>query len=242
LQRNNFYELYPVTALLLLLIVGFFALEQVAQHKLSEEFDTPRFVWGLPPTVTEALGALRVSKVRDGEVWRLLSSVFLHDGVLHLLLNASGLVFLGRLCEPKLSSAKFFTVFLLSGLGGSALSFGIHHRQEYYSAVGASGALMGLLGVLLTHSLRERDHALRDLTLRLLGGMVVLSLALSASLDHAGHVGGLLTGAVLGLTVGEYTTSRHAARWRLPAYVGALVLTASLGFAVWNYFSQLAGK
>ncbi|MEM7231733.1 MAG: hypothetical protein AAF517_06145, partial [Planctomycetota bacterium] len=58
-------------------------------------------------------------------------------------------------------------------------------------------------------------------------------------LDHAGHLGGFLTGALLGLTIPRFTTSEHAARWRIPAYIIGAVVATSLGFGLWRYFSYL---
>ncbi|RSK36230.1 rhomboid family intramembrane serine protease [Hymenobacter metallilatus] len=137
-----------------------------------------------------------------GQPWRLLTSVFLHGSVAHLLMNMASLVFLGLLTERLTGSRRLLLVYGLCGVGGSLASLWWH--TQGVNSVGASGAIFGLYGLLLATLLR-RPRALAR-TQRYTVGLFVLYL-LAGSLagglqtyatDNAAHLGGLVTGAVLG--------------------------------------------
>lgn len=138
-----------------------------------------------------------------GEPWRLLSSVFLHGGLLHLVVNAYALYALGRLTEQLYGSLRLWLIFLLSGIAGSASSavWGGAARLS----VGASGAIFGLLGAALTILLARRKalrpEARRPLIVNLLV-VIGLNLYVGYSLkvvDNLAHLGGLGGGVVVGL-------------------------------------------
>jgi len=137
-----------------------------------------------------------------GEPWRLLSSTFLHGGVAHLLLNMSSLVFLGLLTERLTGSRRLLLVYLLCGVGGSLASLWWHTAGV--NSVGASGAIFGLYGLLLATLVRRPlafSRPERYTVLLFVFYLMVSSLTggLQAhTTDNAAHVGGLLTGAVLG--------------------------------------------
>lgn len=137
--------------------------------------------------------------------WRLLTSTFLHGGVAHLLLNMSSLVFLGLLTERLTGSGRLLLVYLLCGVGGSVASLWWH--AQGVNSVGASGAIFGLYGVLLATLARHPGAFSRTerytvllFVLYLLVGSLTGGLQAHAT-DNAAHVGGLLTGAVLGVTL-----------------------------------------
>jgi membrane associated rhomboid family serine protease len=169
----------------------------------------------------------------------MISAGFLHGGFLHILLNGMMLLDLGRHCEPFLSSWKFLAAYVVCLAGGSAgsliqsIATGVPGR----SSVGASGALCGLIGLLLAHSFRERDREMRDGILRDVGGLVVLSL-LFPGIDHAAHLGGFIAGGIFGLSVGPYISSREAARWRYPGYAAGAVGLGCLAWALVQYFQN----
>ncbi|GAB2767540.1 rhomboid protease GluP [Hymenobacter luteus] len=139
--------------------------------------------------------------------WRLLTSCFLHGGPAHLLLNMASLVFLGLLAESLVGSRRLLTAYLLSGVGGSLLSWFWH--TQGLNSVGASGAIFGLYGLLLTTLLRRPAAFTRPerytvllFVLYLLAGSLTSGLQAHTT-DNAAHVGGLLTGFLLGLLPGR---------------------------------------
>ena len=237
LQRR-FYDDFPVTSLLLLLIIGFFVLEVLAAQKLGGGFlgdDHERKAWN---EAFRRLGSMHPRLIADeGEYWRLLSAVFLHGSLLHLLFNAYVLFDLGRFCEPIVSPYKFFTIFVLSGLGGTLASFANGLLVRGPGSLGASGALCGLIGMLLVYSIKERHRQLRESLVRWVIFIAVFSFL--PGIDHMGHIGGFVVGCLLGLTVKDYITSAQAERWRLPSYVLGAALGSSLILALWNYFSEI---
>lgn len=136
------------------------------------------------------------------EPWRLLTSTFLHGGVAHLLLNMSSLILLGLLTERLTGSGRLLLVYLLCGVGGSLASLWWHTAGV--NSVGASGAIFGLYGLLLATLVRRPAAFSRPERYTVL--LFVFYLMISSltgglqahTTDNAAHVGGLLTGAVLG--------------------------------------------
>src|SRR3954452_19279605 len=88
-------------------------------------------------------GALSRTTVNDGEIWRLVTSGFLHAGLLHLLFNMYALYILGNLLEPALGKLRFGIVYFVSLLSGS---FAVLLLSPNEFTLGASGAVFGLMG------------------------------------------------------------------------------------------------
>lgn len=134
--------------------------------------------------------------------WRLLTSVFLHGGPAHLLLNMGSLLLVGLLAEAQVGRWRWLLTYLLSGAGGSLVSLWWHVRGV--SSVGASGAIFGLYGLLLGLLLIRALPANRAERAGIIG--ILLYFALSSfvgglegvTTDNAAHIGGLITGVLCG--------------------------------------------
>lgn len=134
--------------------------------------------------------------VAQGEYHRLLSAMFLHFGPIHLLLNMYCLFLVGPSLERALGRLRFSTLYLLSGLSGSALSYLFGPSQEI--AAGASGAVFGLFaGFYVLERRRGSDVSQISVTI---GINLVLSFAING-IDWRGHVGGLVGGALVTLAL-----------------------------------------
>lgn len=142
------------------------------------------------------LGANYAPLVREGEVHRLVSSMFLHIGPLHLFLNASALVSVGPSLEARLGRLGFATLYLVSGFLGSVASFVWHLSNPAVSA-GASGALCGAIGAGAVLAHKAENPALRGSLIR--WGMSTIVFGALVRADNAAHLGGLVSGAALGL-------------------------------------------
>ena len=153
--------------------------------------------------VMEALGSrmgwLDGAAVMRGEWWRLVSATLLHGSVLHIAGNAFVLFFLGRIVENVHGRSAWIAAYVGGGIGGGLLSMwlnGVH-------SLGASGAILGLLGVIAAFGLRYGDQipkAFRD-SFRLDIWFFVLFvgvLSLLPAVDWAGHLGGFLVGFAVG--------------------------------------------
>ncbi len=154
------------------------------------------------PTSQELLhwGANYGQWTLSGDWWRLVSSMFLHIGVIHIALNMWCLWSLGMLCESLYGPWTFAAVYLICGVGGSLASIAWH---PYGVSAGASGAIFGIAGALIA-SLKFGEFSLpRSLVssqLSSLVGFLAYSLifgAISGRTDNAAHAGGLVTGLVL---------------------------------------------
>jgi len=137
----------------------------------------------------------------NGEWWRILTAVFVHVGLMHLLVNMAILLNIGLFTERLFGNGGFTLLYLLSGLGASLAS--LVWRPEMVSA-GASGAILGLygglLGFLMLHRQVIPSEVLRPImksALFFLGFNLIYGLAKS-EVDMAAHVGGFATGFCVG--------------------------------------------
>jgi membrane associated rhomboid family serine protease len=135
--------------------------------------------------------------------YRLISSQFVHGGLLHLVNNLYGLFFAGICLTPVLKNKRMILCYLACGLGGSVASILSHPATV---SVGASGAIFGLFGIALTLDLLgdKRLAVLRKFILINTTVFICFNLllgAISRGIDNAGHVGGLITGVALGIAI-----------------------------------------
>ncbi len=166
--------------------------------------------------------------VAAGEPWRLLASTCLHWGSLHLLGNMIGLWSLGRLVEQIFGSGRFFVMYTLAGVGGAVASYVFGTGVS----VGASGAVLGILGAAIAELTFRRGATPAQPSDRfrrvLLSNLLFIAAAqlaigsLYAMIDQAAHVGGLLCGGLVGVALSP--ARRFAARLR--PVVAALVVAA----------------
>ena len=224
--------------------VAFFALEFILNKKIVTHEGGS--LWVIGGQILENLGSSRESRVLDGEVWRLVSACFLHAGALHVGCNMYVFFSLGRTCEPLIGTHRFLTTYLACGLLASSTSFVWHLKEVGNSAsVDASGAIAGLIGLLLGFSIRHRDRQLRRQIIQWIIFMAVISLVMSSSqtisLDHAGHIGGLVAGFVFGLFIPPYVSSQSGRRWKIPCWIAIAVTAACLGISVWTQYQAWNG-
>jgi rhomboid protease GluP len=154
-------------------------------------------------------GALIPALVAQGEAWRLVSSVFLHAGITHLGFNMLSLYFLGSFTEEAFGRARFFALYLLSGISGGLayLYFGAFDQP----AVGASGAIFGLLGGILGYALRRGTFSWQNPLIRQLLILLAFNLYLGfsiANISNTAHLGGLAGGALFGWLMAPTSYSR----------------------------------
>jgi len=139
--------------------------------------------------------ALNAGQIRvNGEWWRIFTSGFLHFGVLHLAMNMYALYAIGRLLEKQLGPVRYALAYMTSLLGGS---FGALLLEPNALTMGASGAIFGLLGLLVV-LFRSRGVGINESGL---GQVLLLNLFISFSgyVSLGGHAGGFIVGALLGV-------------------------------------------
>ncbi len=180
-------------------------------------------------------GALIPASVADGQAWRLVSSIFLHSGFAHLALNMLSLYFLGSFVEGAFGRGRFLALYLLSGLSGGIayLYFG---GGLYEPAVGASGAIFGLLGGILGYSLRRGTFSWQNPLIRQLLILLAINLYIGFSIENisnTAHLGGLVGGLAFGWLVAPTVYSRKRARALAP--VLAILAAELLLLAAWFF-------
>ena len=192
-----------VTPTLVALNVAVFAWTVFTSGSFSRNDQAPLFRdWALVPVL-----------VADGEWWRVITGGFLHFGPIHLLFNMMALWVIGRDIEPALGHARFLAVYLVSLLGGSAAVMLFSTPNALVA--GASGAVFGLMGALAVLLRRLR------IPLGQVGGLIIVNLVITfllPGISVAGHLGGLITGALATATLVYAPAQRRA-----PVQAGALV-------------------
>ncbi len=140
--------------------------------------------------------------VQNGEVWRILTSAFLHVGLIHLVVNMYSLAIIGTQVETFIGKWKFLFIYFISAIGGNLLS--LVFSQANVVSVGASGALFGLMGALLYFGYHYRlylSEAIRNqiipiILINLLIGFIV------PGIDNVAHIGGLIGGYLASMAFG----------------------------------------
>jgi len=182
-------------------------------------------------------GANNGAATTDGEWWRLLTSMFLHYGVLHLAMNMWALFDAGRFLEKLLGRPAYLLAYLGSGLAGGFASIAWHGDQTW--SAGASGAVFGVYGAILGYMLREKHRVPRGIfqplmrsMLGFIGYNVLFGLAKSG-IDNAAHFGGLVGGLALGwlLALPVDAEIRRTA-WRGRLQLGALAVAVLIAVGV----------
>lgn len=143
-------------------------------------------------------GAFGVAEImEDGSFYRMFTSMFLHADTQHLFNNMIILFFVGEIVEKKVGHIPYALIYFLSGIAGDVFSMGIELLSgEYYSSVGASGAVFGVEGALLLLVLLNHGK-LESITMGRLAFAVLFSLYCgftSTNTNNAAHVGGILVG------------------------------------------------
>uniref|UniRef100_A0ACD5TTF4 Uncharacterized protein n=1 Tax=Avena sativa TaxID=4498 RepID=A0ACD5TTF4_AVESA len=173
---------------------------------------------GPSPATMVKMGALVWDKVVHGhEGWRLFTCMWMHAGILHLLANMLSLLLIGLRLEQQFGYVRIGGIYMLSGLGGSVLS-SLFIRGSI--SVGASGALFGLLGAMLSELLSNwtiyTNKVAAVLTL-LFVVAVNLVLGILPHVNNFAHIGGFITGFLLGFVLLMRPHFGWMERYGLPA-------------------------
>ena len=183
----------------------------------------------------------------DHEFWRLFTSIFIHFGLLHILMNMLCLVSAGPLVERLFGHFGFAALYVLSGLGGSIVSV---WSQPMAIIAGASGAIFGTFGGLLGFLAIRHAEIPFSILRRLRGGAIgfvaynILFSAFVPGISMAAHLGGLVTGFFCGLLMTVVSPGDVRARSGLtPALLQAGVAgLVAVGLAVLGYTGLDSGK
>ena len=185
-QQQIYKSSYITIALLVVNVVIFFLSNSVME-----------WIYEKGAMITEIV-------LRDGQYYRLFSAMFLHADLQHLFNNMIMLALGGAIVENYTGHAFYFFLYMLSGLFGNMISMA--HEIFYglnWVSLGASGCIMGLVGFVIVWIIVNRRTFVRSrnliVRLTLLGVFVINACFFQKGANTAAHLGGLMTGAVLGV-------------------------------------------
>lgn len=178
----------PMTAVLLILNVLVFLIVEITGG--SEKIDHMlKFGAAYTPLILE-----------QGEWYRLITCMFLHFGISHLVNNMLLLFVLGGRLERTVGKLRFLFIYFIGGVAGNLVSLAVDLKTlDFAVSAGASGAIFAVMGAMIYVVLRKRGRV-EDLTTRQMLIMAALSLYFgltSSGVDNAAHIGGLLSGFLI---------------------------------------------
>nr|MBA2538821.1 rhomboid family intramembrane serine protease [Deltaproteobacteria bacterium] len=178
------------------------------------------------PGVLLRSGAMVRGRVDDGEWWRLISCVFVHVGPVHLIVNAIGVYFLGKVLEEIFGTSRTIAIYLGAGLAGAVASY---LASPIGVSAGASGAIFGVLGAAFIELTLHRGRYRAAWKRGMWGGLLVVTIAqagigfLYPVIDQWAHGAGLVAGVLLG------TLLSPSVRWaRVGAIAGHVIAVAGV--------------
>jgi rhomboid protease GluP len=176
-----------LTQLFIMAFWGIFLLELFLSQSLDPSIQT-----------LVSMGAMVPGLAHDPtEAYRFLAHLFLHGSFLHVIMNSIALYFSGRFLEMLVGRCWFFIIFLLSGYGGAMVA--LNFSDPYTILIGASGAVMGVLGALLYCAFLLPESPIRSALIKDSYQIILPSLIpFFSGVSYSAHLGGLLTGVLLG--------------------------------------------
>lgn len=188
---------YPATAFLLAVNIAMFIGMAVNGVSLINPNWTALLKWG------GDFGPFTLG----GEYWRLITATFLHAGIIHIGMNMWCLHYLGPICERVFGRLQTIGIYLLTGIGGWLLS--LAHDPRALS-VGASGAIFGIAGALVAGAKfgeLSLTYGQKKALISTVVSFLVISFAyggFSPGIDNMAHIGGFVSGLLLGLPLGGF--------------------------------------
>jgi membrane associated rhomboid family serine protease len=161
--------------------------------------------------------------VHHGQLYRIITSAFLHENIEHILLNMITLAIVGPPVEAELGKVRFTALYLVCALGGSVGSYLLSPQDEL--GLGASGAIVGLMGAYFFLA-RRRGW---DTTTILALIVINLLFGFTGGIDWRDHLGGLVTGSAVALGMAHSVDLRRAANRTAEVATGVATTLAAVG-------------
>jgi rhomboid protease GluP len=184
-------------------------------------------IGGIDGTVLQKFGASLPLPFDIQQPWRLVMAVFLHGSLMHIVFNMWVLMDIGPQLEEMYGSARFFFIYVVTGIAGYVLS-----SLRGHFSVGGSGALLGLVGVLLAITTGRRSAAMQMIRSQVIRWIIYIAVwgLIFPGIDNFAHFGGFVTGFGLGKIMVDRAPSSPEERNRANAlgWVTALVVIASV--------------
>lgn len=182
---KNYLKILSATTALIIINIAVFLLEIPLGGSLANHYINDTFTMVSP-------------QVMSGEVWRLITSAFLHFGVMHIVFNMIALYNIGYFLETYTGTIKYLIIYLVGAVGGNlAVLLSDTISGNTGMTAGASGAIFAILGALLYVAIKDSNsglsvpNMLSSILFALLPGFYMSGISVSA------HIGGLVTGFIL---------------------------------------------
>jgi membrane associated rhomboid family serine protease len=181
---------------------------------------------GISGQVLQRLGASLPLPYDLAQPWRFVTAVFLHGSILHIGFNMWVLMDVGPAIEELYGSARYLFIYVVAGIGGYVLSSLVGHMS-----IGGSGAILGLIGVLLAVTMGRRSAGMQMLRSQIIRWLIYIVIwgLLFPGIDNFAHLGGFVTGFGLGkiLMDRQPATAEERKRAYALGWTAALVVAAS---------------
>ncbi len=232
----------PVTTALLILNVIVFAAEIMGTMHAGK-MGGLSILWGMDGETLYRLGACYGPAIFVGHEWyRLVTAMFLHGGLIHIGFNMIVLLDIGPMVEEVYGSARYLFLYLVMCIAGYVLSALAGHFS-----VGASGAILGIIGLLIAITTKRGGTQMKELRSRLISWVVTIFalgfLVGGLRTDNWAHFGGLAAGFLLGKVFadrlpepGRERTQAYALGW-----LAGVVIIASFALMVLHYSDAIPG-
>jgi rhomboid protease GluP len=232
----------PVTTALLILNVIVFAAEIMGTMHAGK-MGGLSILWGMDGDTLYRLGACYGPAIFVGHEWyRLVTAMFLHGGLIHIGFNMIVLLDIGPMVEEVYGSARYLFLYLVMGIAGYVLSALAGHFS-----VGASGAILGIIGLLIAITTKRGGTQMKELRSRLISWVVTIFalgfLVGGLRTDNWAHFGGLAAGFLLGKVFadrlpepGRERTHAYALGW-----LAGIVIIASFALMLLHYANPIPG-
>lgn len=222
MKRKIIKSTYGLISLLIVVfLVDFLVLNQEGTKVLSVDHLLKGNQWGY----LSKYGRLLNVSAMSPEWWRLFTSMFLHAGIPHLIVNCIGLYCIGSIVEQRLGGSKLLVIYILSGIGSAMITMLVT-----YGSVGASGAIYGIGGTLLILIIRDRKNVWSSRpAMQKIFIIVYLTIPnLSGVNTLISHEVGLIIGILLGLLLVTSTKEDSSIEQNREKHMNILIEEESL--------------
>jgi len=232
----------PVTSALLVTNILMFGVSLVLTMQAGEAGGL-RTLWGMSGEASYQLGASHPYGIfTEHQWWRLVMAMFLHGGLIHIGFNMMALMQFGPALEELYGSARYLFLYVVTGATGFLVSAWIGHFS-----LGASGALLGLVGAMLAVTTKRGGSFMRELRSRLISSVVILFLIGfwgGFGIDNSAHLGGFAAGFIFGkiYTDREPMNSRERQRAYALGWLAGAVVLASFVMMILHFRDPLPGR
>src|SRR6266851_4193845 len=233
----------PVTSALLVTNILMFGVSLVLTMQAGEAGGL-RTLWGMSGAASYQLGMSIPFPflLQEHQWWRLVTAMFLHGGLIHIGLNMMNLMQFGPALEELYGSARYLFLYVVTG----ALGFVASALTGHFS-IGASGALLGLIGAMLAVTSKRGGSFMRELRSRLITSVAILFMIGfwgGLGIDNSAHIGGFAVGFVLGKIYEDRQPMNAAERKRaqLLGWFAGIVIIASFVLMILHFHDPLPGR